>query len=46
MTKDYALAGLRLGYALGDERLIQALAAVRPAWNVNGARLRQPVWLP
>ncbi len=36
MTKDYALAGLRLGYALGDERLIQALAAVRPAWNVNG----------
>lgn len=36
MTKDYALAGLRLGYALGNEDLIQALAAVRPAWNVNG----------
>jgi histidinol-phosphate/aromatic aminotransferase/cobyric acid decarboxylase-like protein len=35
MTKDYALAGLRLGYAAGDERLIQALASVRPAWNVN-----------
>lgn len=35
MTKDYALAGLRLGYAVGDERLIHALAAVRPAWNVN-----------
>jgi len=35
MTKDYALAGLRLGYAVGDERLIHALEAVRPAWNVN-----------
>lgn len=35
MTKDYALAGLRLGYAVGNERLIQALAATRPAWNVN-----------
>lgn len=35
MTKDYALAGLRLGYAAGDERLIRALASVRPAWNVN-----------
>lgn len=36
MTKDYALAGLRLGYAVGDERLIQAITMVRPAWNVNG----------
>ncbi len=35
MTKDYALAGLRLGYAVGNERLTQALASVRPAWNVN-----------
>ncbi len=35
MTKDYAIAGLRLGYAVGDETVIQALADVRPAWNVN-----------
>ena len=35
MTKDYALAGLRLGYAAGPERIIAALSAVRPAWNVN-----------
>ena len=35
MTKDFALAGLRLGYAVGHERLIQTLASVRPAWNVN-----------
>jgi histidinol-phosphate aminotransferase len=36
MTKDYALAGLRLGYAVGGEPIIGALLRVRPAWNVNG----------
>jgi histidinol-phosphate aminotransferase len=35
MTKDYALAGLRLGYAVGNEAAIAALARVRPPWNVN-----------
>jgi histidinol-phosphate aminotransferase len=35
MTKDYALAGLRLGYALGPVNLIDALVQVRPPWNVN-----------
>ena len=35
MTKDYALAGLRLGYAVGHVSLIAALGQVRPAWNVN-----------
>jgi len=35
MTKDHALAGLRLGYALAPRRLVEALARVRPPWNVN-----------
>lgn len=35
MTKDYALAGLRLGYAVGAEERIAALAGVRPPWSVN-----------
>ena len=35
MTKDYALAGLRLGYAIGHPQVINALTGVRPAWNVN-----------
>ncbi|MCI0551895.1 MAG: histidinol-phosphate aminotransferase family protein, partial [Anaerolineae bacterium] len=35
MTKDYALAGLRLGYAVGDKTVIAALTNLRPAWNVN-----------
>jgi len=35
MTKDYALAGLRLGYAVAHRHVIDALQRVRPAWNVN-----------
>jgi histidinol-phosphate aminotransferase len=35
MTKDYALAGLRLGYTVGSEAVIEAVGRVRPAWNVN-----------
>jgi L-threonine-O-3-phosphate decarboxylase len=39
MTKDYALAGLRLGYAVGSREVIEALARVRPPWNVNAMAL-------
>ena len=35
MTKDYALAGLRLGYAIADESIISILKRIRPPWNVN-----------
>lgn len=35
MTKDFALAGVRLGYALGSPALIEKLARVQPAWSVN-----------
>ena len=35
MTKDYALAGLRLGYAIATEEIINALRRVCPPWNVN-----------
>ena len=37
MTKDYALAGLRLGYALGSRAAIHALAQAQPPWSVNAA---------
>ncbi len=52
LTKDYALAGLRLGYAVGHPEIIEAVCRVRPAWNVNGlaqaaglAVLDQDSWL-
>ncbi len=35
MTKDYALAGLRLGYLAGPEALVAVVAAVRAPWSVN-----------
>jgi histidinol-phosphate aminotransferase len=52
LTKDYALAGLRLGYAVGQPEWIEAIRRVRPAWNVNAlaqtggaAALDQQDWL-
>lgn len=35
MTKDYALAGLRLGCAIAEPEVISILRRVRPPWNVN-----------
>lgn len=35
MTKDYALAGLRLGYVLGPPALVAGVAQVRIPWSVN-----------
>ena len=35
MSKSYALAGMRIGYALGDPGLIAALDAVKDSYNVN-----------
>lgn len=35
MTKDYGLAGLRLGYAIASPEIIASLRRVCPPWNVN-----------
>ena len=35
MTKDYALAGLRVGYAIGAPSLVDAVRRVIPPWSVN-----------
>ncbi|MEW6651049.1 MAG: histidinol-phosphate transaminase [Chloroflexota bacterium] len=37
MTKDFALAGLRLGYAMAEPDLIQRLKEYQPTWSVNAA---------
>ncbi len=35
MTKDYAMAGLRLGYGVAREEIIATLRRICPPWNVN-----------
>jgi histidinol-phosphate aminotransferase len=40
MTKDYTLAGLRLGYAIAREDIISTLRRVCPPWNVNSVAQR------
>ena len=36
LTKDFALAGLRLGYAVATPAVAERLGAQLPSWNVNG----------
>ncbi|MFC1947221.1 pyridoxal phosphate-dependent aminotransferase [Chloroflexota bacterium] len=43
MTKDYALAGLRLGYAVAGEEIISVLSRICPPWNVNAIAQRAGV---
>lgn len=35
LTKDYALTGLRVGYAIASAELIASLEKVQPPWSVN-----------
>lgn len=37
LTKEYALAGLRLGYAVGPTTLVAGVAQARVPWSVNAA---------
>jgi histidinol-phosphate aminotransferase len=39
LSKDWALAGLRVGYGLGPPELMTALARVRPPFSVNAMAL-------
>ncbi len=39
MSKFYGMAGMRIGYALGDEFLISRIKELLPAFNVNVASL-------
>lgn len=35
LTKDHAIAGLRLGYALAPRQVVRAAQAARPSWTVS-----------
>lgn len=40
LTKMYAIAGLRLGYAAGNAELIHSLQQTRPHWSVNAIAMQ------
>ncbi len=44
MTKDYALAGLRLGYAVANQAIISVLERVKPPWNVSSVAQRAGIY--
>ncbi len=35
LTKSYGLAGLRIGYGLGNKKIIDVLTRIKTPWNVN-----------
>ncbi|HJQ43387.1 MAG TPA: aminotransferase class I/II-fold pyridoxal phosphate-dependent enzyme, partial [Jatrophihabitantaceae bacterium] len=43
LTKTFGLAGLRVGYVLGDAELIAQLARVQPRWAVSAPALEAAV---
>lgn len=52
LTKDHALAGLRIGFAIGNPGIIEVLRRVTPPWNVNAPAqhaallaLREPAYV-
>ena len=36
MTKDHALAGVRLGYMMAQPNIVSTVRQLQPAWSVNG----------
>jgi len=40
MTKDYGMAGLRLGYGVAGEEIVATLRRICPPWNVNALAQR------
>lgn len=39
MTKDYSLAGLRLGYMVAEREIIERISCLQPEWSINSIAL-------
>lgn len=46
LTKFFCLPGLRIGYAVGHPRALEALAKLQPTWSVNGLAQEAVLRLP
>jgi threonine-phosphate decarboxylase len=44
MTKMFAIPGLRLGYLLGDEKILEQISAYQPHWSTNSLALKAGEW--
>jgi histidinol-phosphate aminotransferase len=44
MTKDFALAGLRIGYAIADKEIISVLNRIKPPWNVSSVAQKAAIY--
>ena len=44
MTKDYALAGIRIGYAIAGEDIIATLNKIKPPWNVSSVAQKAAIY--
>ena len=44
-TKDYAIPGLRIGYVVGNARLVGALRRLLRPWSVNALAIEAATWL-
>ena len=45
LTKQFAVPGLRIGYAVGPPRILDGLRAVRMPWSVNSTAIEAAHWL-
>ncbi|GLB60949.1 threonine-phosphate decarboxylase CobD [Cytobacillus sp. NCCP-133] len=44
MTKMFSIPGLRLGYLLANESLIESVSTLKPHWSVNALALKAGEW--
>jgi threonine-phosphate decarboxylase len=45
LTKQYAIPGLRLGYAIGSKKLISKLMEIKMPWSVNSAAINAGLFI-
>ncbi|WP_071396457.1 threonine-phosphate decarboxylase CobD [Bacillus tuaregi] len=44
LTKIFAIPGLRLGYLMADEKIIETMSNWQPHWSVNSVAIQAGVW--
>ena len=44
LTKSFGLAGLRIGYGLGNKKMIEILQKIKIPWNINGIAQKSSIY--